>query len=450
MGTDAAERLRVYQEGQRSARSEDAECPYRYTDWRSGTWLKGRSAAMQHLKAMTLQAAVEESASIKVAEERHKKPLSATDIEIAIGYRLPQWSMELLLRLLQQRDEEVTRHPHAENERLRGIVPEVLERLNDELCDENEALPREREANLDTINVDNAIITRLSAQRDALLGVLRTIKDTKRLAREMQQQWCPAAQGMVRMASAAIKATEETATQPIERRNALSDDEVRDVLEAEFLGEEGPKRSWNDDLRVFRAADRAHHITSTEADSAPATKERSASHGLSPEVCLVLTQSRQALLGALGCYPLEHDKRPGAAQARSVLQEIDRLLKEAVDRDQNVPALTPEPVSVRLTLRTAEGRTGLGTLGDDGPMSWDRDGDDETVIALFEILQKNTDGRDLLRGGYKIDGDAWRELESQGDPELVLHAVRNEVPLALAVKSALEAARQSQQHPRER
>jgi hypothetical protein len=49
------------------------------------------------------------------------------------------------------------------------------------------------------------------AQRDALLGVLRTIKDTKRLARDMQQQWCPAAQGMVRMASAAIKAVEEKA-----------------------------------------------------------------------------------------------------------------------------------------------------------------------------------------------------------------------------------------------
>lgn len=32
------------------------------------------------------------------------------------------------------------RRLHEENERLRGIVPEVLERLNDELCDENEDL----------------------------------------------------------------------------------------------------------------------------------------------------------------------------------------------------------------------------------------------------------------------------------------------------------------------
>ena len=42
------------------------------------------------------------------------------------------------------------------------------------------------------------------AERDALLGVLRTIEATKRLAREMQQEWCPAAQWMVCMARAAI------------------------------------------------------------------------------------------------------------------------------------------------------------------------------------------------------------------------------------------------------
>lgn len=42
----------------------------------------------------------------------------------------------------------------AENERLRGIVPEFLEELNDKLCDENE---------------------RLTAQRDELLKVLRAM-----------------------------------------------------------------------------------------------------------------------------------------------------------------------------------------------------------------------------------------------------------------------------------
>jgi hypothetical protein len=52
------------------------------------------------------------------------------------------------------------------------------------------------------------LVPELRAQRDALLEALKTIKDTKRLAREMQQEWCPAAQGMVRIASAAIKAVE--------------------------------------------------------------------------------------------------------------------------------------------------------------------------------------------------------------------------------------------------
>jgi hypothetical protein len=32
------------------------------------------------------------------------------------------------------------RRLHEENERLRGIVPEVLEQLNDELCEENKEL----------------------------------------------------------------------------------------------------------------------------------------------------------------------------------------------------------------------------------------------------------------------------------------------------------------------
>lgn len=48
MTPEAAERLRVYQEGQCSARNEDAECPYKWSDWRSKTWIKGRKAAMKY------------------------------------------------------------------------------------------------------------------------------------------------------------------------------------------------------------------------------------------------------------------------------------------------------------------------------------------------------------------------------------------------------------------
>lgn len=72
-----------------------------------------------------------------------QKPLSASNIESAIGYRLPQHSMELLLRLIQER-EEVTRGLHEENGRLRGIVPAVQEERNDELSDENKGKERPR------------------------------------------------------------------------------------------------------------------------------------------------------------------------------------------------------------------------------------------------------------------------------------------------------------------
>lgn len=45
MSPDAAERMRVYQEGQR-AHGSGAPCPY--MDWRRGTWAKGRQAAAEH------------------------------------------------------------------------------------------------------------------------------------------------------------------------------------------------------------------------------------------------------------------------------------------------------------------------------------------------------------------------------------------------------------------
>ena len=41
----AAERMYVYQEGQRAA-AIDGDCPY--SDWRVGTWAKGFAAARQH------------------------------------------------------------------------------------------------------------------------------------------------------------------------------------------------------------------------------------------------------------------------------------------------------------------------------------------------------------------------------------------------------------------
>ena len=45
MQPDALLRMQVFQEGQR-AFNAGTECPY--TDWRAGTWAKGRAAAEKH------------------------------------------------------------------------------------------------------------------------------------------------------------------------------------------------------------------------------------------------------------------------------------------------------------------------------------------------------------------------------------------------------------------
>lgn len=57
MAPDAALRMAVYQEGQRSFNS-GAPCPY--VDWRAKTWAKGRAAAVEYF---TRVAAVEEVTS---------------------------------------------------------------------------------------------------------------------------------------------------------------------------------------------------------------------------------------------------------------------------------------------------------------------------------------------------------------------------------------------------
>jgi hypothetical protein len=43
------------------------------------------------------------------------------------------------------------------------------------------------------------------------------------------------------------------------QRKPLTDEEIQDALEAEFLGSEA-KRNWQDDLRVARAIEAAHGI----------------------------------------------------------------------------------------------------------------------------------------------------------------------------------------------
>jgi hypothetical protein len=46
MTPDAALRMAVYQEGQRSTHLTPDQCPY--SDWRKGTWNKGRNAAIAY------------------------------------------------------------------------------------------------------------------------------------------------------------------------------------------------------------------------------------------------------------------------------------------------------------------------------------------------------------------------------------------------------------------
>ena len=57
----AAERLRVYQEGQRCARIFNPPCPYKWSDWRSATWHKGLMEARKYNKRVA--GTVEQSAT---------------------------------------------------------------------------------------------------------------------------------------------------------------------------------------------------------------------------------------------------------------------------------------------------------------------------------------------------------------------------------------------------
>ena len=75
-----------------------------------------------------------------------------------------------------------------------GQTPKQSGYKKDAKCEQAAACLRRQHAEIES----------LKAERDALLKALKTIKDIKRLAREMQQEWCPAAQDMVRIASAAI------------------------------------------------------------------------------------------------------------------------------------------------------------------------------------------------------------------------------------------------------
>ena len=70
--------------------------------------------------------------------------------------------------------------------------------------------------------------------------------------------WSPSMTEKCKVAASALRAAlAEPVQEP--QRTPLHEDEIHDLLEAEFLGGYG-MRSWDDDLQVFRLAEQAHGI----------------------------------------------------------------------------------------------------------------------------------------------------------------------------------------------
>ena len=78
---------------------------------------------------------------------------NALALKLAAFWTMKNDQGQYLYSSLNFREEtaEELRRLHEENQRLRGIVPECLERLNDELCDENERLKVQRDALLEAL-----------------------------------------------------------------------------------------------------------------------------------------------------------------------------------------------------------------------------------------------------------------------------------------------------------
>jgi hypothetical protein len=96
-------------------------------------------------------------------------------------------------------------------------------------------------------------------------------------------------------------------------------------------------------------------------------------------------------------------------------------------------------MKLKLTLNTVEGRIGteVFTSRTGSGMTWDRDGDDETESAVFDVLYDDDQPHD----NHDIDGDEWRELEgaglSVGDIWLM---TQYGISVAEAVDSAIEGS----------
>lgn len=91
---------------------------------------------------------------------------------------------------------------------------------------------------------------------------------------------------------------------------------------------------------------------------------------------------------------------------------------------------------IKLTLTTAEGRTGWCWLGrPDDIMVWDAEGDDEAETAAFEFM--SLDGK-AVQDSHEIDGEDWRMLEDSSELDKVLYWARRGIELEKAIQSGIE------------
>ena len=97
MSPDAAERMRVYQQGRRSASDDSAVCPYGDDDWRVLTWIKGRQAAQNYWREI-------EEIENRIAEQQQAEPVAVQYIALCDA-----------MRYSERKDESFSPEEHAES-----------------------------------------------------------------------------------------------------------------------------------------------------------------------------------------------------------------------------------------------------------------------------------------------------------------------------------------------
>lgn len=93
-------------------------------------------------------------------------------------------------------------------------------------------------------------------------------------------------------------------------------------------------------------------------------------------------------------------------------------------------------LQVELQLTTRNGRTGTQLIGSGEEMAWDSDGEDETVRAQMTLFRHDLTGLDQVVETFVVDGDQWRQLESEGEVDDVKANVLKGMGLSRAIAMA--------------